>query len=186
VKAQPRLVVCIGGLALSAAGCRDLSRFDTGETGAYCGRIIDSDFTRSSGFARGLELRLTLDIERLHSAPGTLSSRDGEEPGPCSPAPEFDHAELRVTPQLFADPLSQLEFGSTRDHNFMAWVDSTCNGGTFAVVSLMQTGDVEVRLLRRGPAAQVSSGADAGVATPAAESAGEFGVFQLNRGECEF
>ncbi len=183
MKAQPRLVLSVGAVALFAAGCRDLSRFDTGATGAYCGRIIDSDFTRSSGFARGLELRLTLDVDRLHTAPGSLSSRDGEEPSSCSPAPEFDNAELRVTPQLFTDPLSQLEFGSTRDHNFVTWVDSTCHGGTLAVVSLMQTGDVEVRLLRRGPAAP--AGADAG-AREAAESPGEFGVFQLDRTDCEF
>jgi hypothetical protein len=159
--------------AVSALGCHDLERFDTGDTGAYCGRIIDSDFTRA-GFAPGLGLRLTLDIEALATAPGTLTSDDAAAPGPCAPLPQFDHTPLLVTPELFADPLSQLEFGSTRDHNFMAWVDSTCQESALAVVSLMHTGQVEVRLLRRGTGAVGDTTAD------------QFGVFQLERNDCVF
>ncbi|HEU4583537.1 MAG TPA: hypothetical protein VFS67_35005 [Polyangiaceae bacterium] len=159
-------------LGLSAAlGCRDLDRFDTGETDAYCGRIIDGDFTRR-GFDPGLGMRVTLDIPALQVAPGTLTTSDAET-GRCAPQPQFDHAPFQVTPELFSDPLSLLEFGATRDHNFVAWVDSTCQGSALAVVSLMHTGDVEVRLLRRGEGAE----------TP---GPGDFGVFQLQRGNCEF
>jgi hypothetical protein len=165
----PRALVV--GAACSSFGCRDLERFDTGETGAYCGSIIDSDFTRR-GFEPGLGLRITLDVDALTTAPGTLTSNDAEG-GPCSPSPSFDNAPLRVTPELFADPLSQLEFGFTRDHNFIAWVDSTCQGSSLAVVSLMHTGDVEVRLLRRGVSGD-------------AEAAGDFAVFQLQRTDCEY
>jgi len=154
-------------------GCRDLERFDTGDTGAYCGRIIDSEFTRA-GFAPGLGLRLTLDIDALETAPGTLSTDDTAAPAPCAPLPEFDSAPLLVTPALFSDPLSQLEFGGTRDYNFMAWVDSTCQGSALAVVSLMHTGQVEVRLLRRGTGI-------AGDVSPE-----QFGVFQLERNDCVF
>lgn len=165
------LPFAIAAALLALAGCRDLERFDTGESGAYCGTIIDSDFTRA-GFAPGLGLRLTLDIDALDVAPGTLSTNDTA--GPCSPLPEFDSAPLRVTPEMFADPLSLLEFGATREHNFMAWVDPTCQGSAMAVVSLMHTGQVEVRLLRRGSSAP-------GAATP-----DEFGVFQLDRNDCVF
>jgi hypothetical protein len=35
-----------------------------------------------------------------------------------------------------------------RDHNFMAWVDSSCAGPILAVVSLLKNDDVEVRLMR--------------------------------------
>ena len=174
---RPRLRAGIlGGFALAfiaGLGCRDLERFDTGASGAYCGRIIDSDFTRS-GFAPGLSLRLTLDIDALDVAPGTLTTDDTATPAPCSPLPEFDHAPLLVTPALFADPLSQLEFGGTRDYNFMAWVDSSCQGSALAVVSLMHTGQAEVRLLRRGT----------GVAGDTSEE--QFGVFQLERNDCVF
>lgn len=159
--------------ALLTLGCRDLERFDTGESGAYCGSIIDSDFTRA-GFAPGLGLRLTLDIDALEVAPGTLTTNDAAPPGPCSPLPELDHAPLRVTPQLFSDPLSQLEFGATRYYNFMAWVDSTCQESALAVVSLMHTGQVEVRLLRRG------------TGLPGEASADQFGVFLLERNDCVF
>jgi hypothetical protein len=151
--------------------CRDLERFDTGEAGAYCGNIIDSGFTRA-GFDAGLGMRLTLDIEALAFAPGTLSTNDTVG-GPCSPLPEFDNAPLRVTPELFSDPLSQLEFGQTRDHNFIAWVDSTCQGSALAVVSLMHTGQVEVRLLRSGTGLVGDT------------SPNELGVFQLERTNCD-
>ena len=162
-------LVALAGLA--ALGCRDLDRFDTGETGAYCGNIIGGAFTRR-GFNEGLGLRLTLDIDALQRAPGTIST-DDRETGPCAPQALFEAAPLRVTPELFADPFSLLEFGATRDHNFVAWVESTCQGSALAVVSLMHTGDAEVRLLRSGTAV----GAD----TP-----GDFGVFQLRRTDCEF
>jgi hypothetical protein len=159
------------GLSFAALGCRDLDRFDTGDRGAYCGQIIDSAFTRR-GFENGLGMRLTLDIDALQQAPGTLSTNDAET-GQCAPLPLFDHAPLQVTPELFTDPLSLLQFGATRESNFVAWVDSTCQGSALAVVSLMHTGNVEVRLLRRGETS--------GESTP-----GDFGVFQLERTDCEF
>jgi hypothetical protein len=159
-----------GVLALALAGCRSLDRFDTGDDGAFCGNIIDSSFTRR-GFEPGLTMRLTLDIDALHDEPGRLSTNDAE--GLCAPDPSFADAKLHVTPELFADPLSLLEFGSTRDHNFVAWVDSTCQGSALAVISLMRTGDVEVRLLRRGLTAND-------------ETPGDFSVFQLERTDCQF
>jgi hypothetical protein len=167
-----RLALALSPLAAIATlgSCNDLERFDTGESGAYCGSIIDSDFTRA-GFDPGIAMRLTLDIDALAVAPGTISTNDAA--GPCSPSPEFVAAPLRVTPELFSDPLSQLEFGQNRDHNFMAWVDSTCRGSALAVVSLMHTGQVEVRLLRSGN----------GLAGDGAPN--ELGVFQLERTNCE-
>jgi len=161
-------LVLLAGLSLTLPACRDLSRFDTGDSGAYCGQIIDGAFTRR-GFNQGLGMRLTLDIDALQQAPGTLTTNDAA----CDPAPMFDHAPLQVTPELFADPLSLLEFGATRDANFLAWVDSSCRGSALAVVSLMHTGDVEVRLLRRGE--------------PSTEpTPGDFGVFQLRRTDCVY
>jgi hypothetical protein len=164
------------GLVLACAvgyGCRDLEDFDTGDNGAYCGNIIDSDFTRH-GFPAGLGLRLTLDIGALDNPgerpPGMLSTNDAGA-GECSP--ELSNAPLRLTRELFADSLSLLEFGSNRDHNFVAWVDSQCNGSAMAVVSLMHTGEVEVRLLRRADPADASASDD-------------FGVFQLQRTDCVF
>ena len=164
-----KLLALAVGLGL---GCRDLERFDTGDTGAYCGKIIDGEFTRR-GFDAGLGMRLTLDIDALQVAPGALSTDDAEA-GDCAPQALFENAPLVVTPQLFSDPLSLLEFGAIRDFNFVSWVDSTCQGSAQAVVSLMHTGDVEVRLLRRYNPAEETE----------ADSPGNFGVFQLQRTDC--
>lgn len=171
--ARARALQGAGALASAVlvCGCRDLDRFDTGPDGAYCGRVVEGEFTRR-GFAADLGLRLTLDVEALSTEPGAITTDDAST-GPCSPSPEFDGAPLVVTRELLADPLSQLEFGSTRDYNFVAWVDSTCQGSALAVVSLMRTGGVEVRLLRRGTSAAPSS-------------PGEFALFQLERTDCEF
>jgi hypothetical protein len=149
---------------LATSGCRDLDRFDTGDDGGYCGGIVQSAFTRK-GFDSLPTLRLTLDVDQLTVAPGSLSSNDVN--GPCSPLPQFDQAPLQVTQELFADPLSLLEFGPAREYNFIAWVDSTCQGRTLAVVSLMTDDNVEVRLLRPGTLARADSN--------------EFGVFQLQK-----
>jgi hypothetical protein len=152
---------------LVLGGCRDLDRFDTGTDGAYCGTIVESDFTRK-GFDTLPMLRLTLDIDQLTVAPGTLSSNDPT--GLCSPLAQFEQAPLLVTSELYADPLSLLEFGTSREYNFISWVDSTCLGRTMAIVSLMHDDNVEVRLLRPGSPAS-TSGPDSN----------EFGVWQLQR-----
>ncbi len=157
-------------LALATSlGCQgDLDRFDTGEEGAYCGNIVDGAFIRR-GFPPGVAMRLTLDIEALEVSPGRLSTDDASS-GPCSPAPTFDAAPLRVTPEIFADPISLLEFGQAREHNFLAWVDPECGQSALAVVSLLHDRRVEVRLMRPG--------------APATN--GEFGVFLLTRTDCTF
>ena len=59
--------------------------------------------------------------------------------------PSFDQAPLQVTQEVFADSLSQLDLGQGRDFNLIAWVDSTCQGSALSIVSLMHSGDVEVR-----------------------------------------
>jgi hypothetical protein len=159
-RCTPLLALTLLGLA----GCRDIDRFDTSSDGAYCGKIIESTFTRR-GFDDLPALRLTLDIAQITVAPGTLTSNDVN--GDCTPLAQFEQAPLMVTPELFADPLSLLEFGASRDYNFIAWVDSTCRGRTLAVVSLMHDENVEVRLLRPGSVDRPDSN--------------EFGVFQLTR-----
>lgn len=161
--------------ALAALGCQDVDRFDTEDGAAYCGSMISApEFNEAltpAGVPSRLRLRLELDTDALTTRPGTLTS-DDTEGGLCSPASLFDQAPLRAIPEMFHDPLSSFEFGDGREHNFFAWVDSTCQGTVLAVVSLMQNDDVEVRLLK--PAADPAEGA-----TPA-ERPG-FGVFILKR-----
>lgn len=118
-----------------------------------------------------LRLRLHLDVDALTTNPGTLTSDDRTR-GLCkaSDQPLFDEAPLRAIPEVLHDPISTLEFGQGREHSFFAYVDSTCQGTMLAVVSLMKSKNVEVRLFK--PAAMTDSDA------PAAESSG-YALFYL-------
>jgi hypothetical protein len=150
---RPRQLVC-GMLCASAAlGCRDLSRFDTSGEEAYCGSLVSSPLFQEGFLPEGvpprLRLKLTLDTDAMTSRPGELTSDDADQ-GLCSAdgRPLLDHAPLRAIEELSHDPLSLLEFGDGREHNFLGWVDSTCQGTLLSVVSLMSDGNVEVRLLK--------------------------------------
>jgi hypothetical protein len=166
--------------ALGALGCRDLERFDTKPGEAYCGSII-AGFTQQ-GFISGrprLRMRLELDTDNLSTLPGTLST-DIPEDGLCGTEPIFNGSKLRAIEAVFHDPLSFIEFGEGRDHNFFAWADSACLQTTLlAVVSLMRNDDVELRLLKPKPEAPPDA--------PEVDKAG-FGVFHLQRqaGSCGF
>ncbi len=122
---------------------------------------------------------LTLDIDRLTSQPGLLSSGDAKD-GMCAPLRLFDKdTPLRAIPEVDHDVLSALTFGEGHLHDFFAWVDSTCQGTMLAVVSLMKNNQVEVRLFK-----------PARVPPPNATSFDKpgFAVFHLvaqQRSECE-
>ena len=152
--------------AIPLLGCHDLSDFATGSD-RYEGAVIKASFVRT-GFGEDVRLCLSLDVDHLQDAPGTLKTSDGLLGG----------APLRPIPQLWHDPLSLLSFGEGRLKNLM-YVARSSTGDLMAVVSLMASGNVEVRLLR-------------GVSGPPAGSAGEpepvFGVFPLERrqGPCSF
>ena len=155
----------LSSAALLSFGCRDLERFDSEPDEAYCGSIVQGEFIRE-GFTADLTVALQLDINQLQSRPGQLTTYDGDA-GPCAPEPLFDAAPLRASPALLADALSVLEFGSGREYNFFAWVDSTCDGPMLAVVSLMRNDRVELRLLKPGTLGDAD------------EDASGFGLFML-------
>jgi hypothetical protein len=172
-------------MALAVAGCRSLDRFDTSGEAAYCGSIVGA---QGSAFQDGfipentppsLSLVLELDTDHLTTRPGTLTS-DDQTTGLCRATgePLFRNAPLRAIPEIFHDDLSGAEFGDGHQHDFFAWVDSTCQGTMVAVVSLLTNGAVEVRLMK--PAAEAPADA------PADERSG-FAKFYLRRNEkgCE-
>lgn len=133
------------------AGCRDVDRFDTTGDDAFCGSIVDAQFVRTTtqegGFERALRMRLEIDVEALTTVPGTVTTDDAAD-GPCSPLPTFDGAPLLATPEVQHDPISMLSLGESHEENLVTWVESTCRGPMLAVVSLLTSGDVEVRLLK--------------------------------------
>jgi hypothetical protein len=154
------------------AGCRELSRFTTGQDDPYCGSIVggnsDSDIDRSRsmvrrGFGAEVQMKMTFDASNLDSAPGTLTTSDGL----------LSSAPMRPIPELFNDALFALEFGEGRDKNLLYVVDpSVADGGPSinVVLSLLHSGDAEVRLFRG--AAQVDGGAG-----PQQDGQPLFGVF---------
>jgi hypothetical protein len=171
-------------LVVALCGCRSLDRFDTGGEAAYCGSIVGAQLFQG-GFIPdntppSLSLHLELDIGKLATRPGTLTSNDAAM-GLCSDMgkPLFENASLRAIEEIFHDDLSQAEFGEGHQHDVFAWVDSTCQGTMVAVVSMLTNGAVEVRLLK--PAADGPDDA------PAGERAG-FAKFYLKKNEkgCSF
>ncbi len=150
------LVRCLlPGLAALAgtASCRNLDGFDTQPGEAYCGSLISQpafqDGFLPAGSRPTLELALTLDTSKLTSEPGILRSNDGST-GLCakSTGSLFQDAPLRAIPEVDHDVLSSLSFGEGHEHDFFAWVDSSCQGTLLAVVSLMKNDQVEMRLFK--------------------------------------
>ena len=152
--ACPSRQIILGALvALAALGCRDLSRFDTEGSEAYCGSMLRSPVFQEGFVPEGappaLGLKFQLDTDLLSTVPGVLSTDDADS-GLCKAEgrPLIDQAPLRAIEELSHDALSLLEFGDGREHNFFGWVDSTCQGTMLAVVSLMSDDNVEVRLFK--------------------------------------
>jgi hypothetical protein len=142
--------VAVGSLALVA--CRDVSGFTT-HGDRFEGPVVEGDFVRS-GVDPGTTLCLTLDTDHLQDSPGTVSTSDGR----------FRSVLLRSIPQIWHDPLSTLAFGEGRVKNLLYVAAATTpfadgNGpDAFVVVSLMQSGNVEVRLLRGAPSGTSDGG----------------------------
>lgn len=152
-------------LFIGVAGCKDITRFDTKPGEAYCGAVVQGPFVRT-GFGPAVQLRLTFDSANIASSPGNVTTTDGL----------LNETPLRAIPQVFHDPLSSLDFGEGRQRSliYVATTNDVASPAT-VIVSLMESGDVEVRILRGAPD---PSGQD--------PTAPLFGVFplKLQQGTC--
>ena len=161
-----------GSLLLSATlttlGCTETSHWSTAPGESFCGTVTDASFVRA-GIPSGTRMRLELDATSLQVAPGRLWT------DPLSPTETLRANPLLPIPQLASDPLSTLSFGEGRVKNALAVVGDR---QVLVVLSLMQSGDVEVRLLR---GTSLRADVDAGPLPPQL-----FGVFALKRqqGDC--
>ncbi len=158
-------------LALLGSACDDPDRFTTEAGEAYCGDVVQGTFVRS-GFGPAVQMRLTFDTTRVESGPGALSTSDGA----------LVEAPLRPLAPFFHDALSSLQFGEGRERSLLYFVDPADGGPPLtAFVSLMEGGDVEVRLVRAAPA-------PAPGAPPESAAAPVFGVFplKLRKSTCGF
>jgi hypothetical protein len=158
--------------ALTGLGCRDTSRFSTNDGDRFEGSVVAGSFVRS-GVEDDARMCLSLDGDQLQVAPGAITTSDGR----------FQSTPLRPIPQVWHDPLSTLSFGEGRTKNLLYVATPASDGGTEAdvmiVLSLMQSGGVEVRMLR---------GAPSGVVTATEAPTNLFAIFTLRRekGPCSF
>lgn len=187
---------------LLLSSCTSVDRFDTTGEAAYCGNLVvagpfQSGLLPDAAKPPILSLEVKLDTSNLLNR-NTVNGGTGESPGEpyvivgtlrsddadrglCggTSQPLFDTAPLRTIPELDHDLLRSFEFGEGRDYNFMAWVDSSCQGTMLAVISLMRNDNVELRLLKPARLAPPN-------ANP--ELRPGFGLFHLRRSEvgCAF
>jgi hypothetical protein len=138
-------------MAVLVAGCRDLSGFST-HGDRYEGSVVNAAFVLavSGSVPMGTRMCLTLDTDHLQDqkpGPGAIWTSDRR----------FQAASLRSIPEIWHDPLSTLTFGEGRLKNLVYVASATTpftdgNGpDVFVFISLMQSGDIEVRLLRGAP-----------------------------------
>jgi hypothetical protein len=162
-------------LGLSAlwavTACRDLSGFSTTDGDSYEGDVVNAGFVLA-GMQPKTRLCLTLDTDHLQDAPGAIATSDAM----------LRQVALRPIPQIWHDPLSTLSFGEGRLKNLVYVAKAETEGDVFVVVSLMQSGDIEVRLLRGAP------GLSADGAAGDTSGGNLFAVFSLSRqsGPCSF
>jgi len=174
------VVAWVGAHAL---GCDDVGRFSTAPGESYCGSV-----TLAGEFRMGLsplvQMRLKLDANAIDGTdpPGTIATFEASD-GSSPERRLFVNANLRPIPPMIQDPLSQLEFGESREKNriFAVSPADPAAESMIAVVSLKSDDQVEVRLLRGG------SVDPTGAAVPDGRRP-IFGVFPLARqdGECGF
>jgi len=183
-------LAALTALALTATGCKSVTRFSSKDGDHYEGDVVKGSFVRA-GVAEEAKMCLLLDAGHLQDAHGTFSTSDGR----------FKNAQLRPIPQIWHDPLSTITFGEGRTQNLVyvaspSAVPSAADAAAPApspaevaaeaqdvmvFLSLMDDGSLEVRLVRGAPVA------DSGAPMPSAASP-MFGVFTLDRrdGACSF
>lgn len=163
----------VGLVAFSLAGaiaCAETGRFTTSPGESYCGAVVAASFVRA-GIPSGARMRLQLDADALQKTPGKLWTTE------LTPGETLSGADLAAIPQLANDPLSTLSFGEGRVKNAIT-VTQIGASQVLVVLSLLQSGDVEVRLIRG-----TSPGS---LPVPSGAPPQLFGVFRLSKekGDC--
>lgn len=171
------MAALMGTLILGLVGCDDLNEFRT-DGDVFRGKIIG---TGSDVFTQGFEqltyLELDFDPERAEGRgdpsqpPGTIHTYHCEGGAPKCDEPisgPIEHAPLELFPILSHDVLSDYSFpGASRLRNYIMSVHRKDGTTAMVFVSLMESGDIEVRLI----APKNGEPGDEGL----------FGVFPLSR-----
>ena len=140
MKSIVALTVCC---VVAVLGCDNLSDYSTKDGSCYMGDIIDADFLRAGTFEAGVRLTMSLDVDALSAGEAegaVLTTDDGL----------FHNASARQMPEVTRDSLSQLGFPGGRVRNYLTYAADENGIPTNVVISLMENGDVEVRIFRPG------------------------------------
>ena len=171
-------VVVIGTLLATAVGCREVSRYSN-RGDHYEGDVVKGSFVRA-GIAEDARMCVTLDAEHLQDQPGTFTTSDGR----------FRNTTLRPIPQIWHDPLSTMAFGDGRKQNLVYVATPVApagdTGDVTVILSLMDEGGLEIRVMRGAP--QASPAPDDGGVVAVLQTPPMFGIFTLERreGTCTF
>jgi hypothetical protein len=163
-------IACAGAIA-----CSETGRFSTAAGESYCGTVVAASFVRA-GVPLGAKMRLQLDADALQKTPGRLWTTE-IAPAASGPGEALSGEVLASIPQLAHDPLSTLSFGEGRVKNVIA-VAKTGPRQMMVVISLLQSGEVEVRLIRGTSPGSLPAATD--------DPPQIFGVFRLSKekGDC--
>lgn len=143
MRARSLLVVSslFAALAALGFGCAETSRFSTGPGESYCGDVVGAQFVRAKNVSPTAKMRLVLDADNLQNAPGTLWTTE------LTPGEKFTATPILTIPELASDTLSQFSFGEGHVKDALA-LASLGTTDVNVVLSLLKSGDVEVRLIR--------------------------------------
>jgi hypothetical protein len=122
-------------------GCDSLSDYSTTADSCYVGSIIDADFVRSGSFDADVRLTMSLDVNALavgDKRGAVITTNDGL----------FVNAPVKQMSAVTLDVISQLRFPGGRTRNYLAYAPDREGQLANVVISLMENGDVEVRIFR--------------------------------------
>jgi hypothetical protein len=130
----------VAAVLLSCA-CTDIGDFSTRTGECYRGEIVGASFVRT-GFDEGTRLSMTLDTNALaggQGSAGVMWTSDGL----------FTASSIAQMRELAHDSLSQFNFPGGRLRNYLVYVVAADGVPAMVVISLMENGLVEVRVMRQ-------------------------------------
>ena len=160
-----RALLAFAALSVS---CMDVGSFTTQPGECYRGSIVNASFVRT-GFDEGTHLSMTFDTSALadgRGPAGVMWSSDGR----------FTASTIGQMSQLAHDSLSQFQFPGGRVRNYLLNVIAADGVPATVVISLMENGLVEARVMR--PEMDICPPGEESCASPVSYEA-LFGVFRL-------
>ena len=131
----------LAAAALALCACTNIGDFSTGSGECYRGEIVDAPFIMA-GFQTGTVLSMTFNTDALSDGSGSAGvmwTSDGR----------FGASSISQMAELSHDSLSQFQFPGGRLRNYLVYAVAADGVPAMVVISLMENGLVEVRVMRQ-------------------------------------